>query len=80
MKDLKDLRININDIKIDLSSSMNTLFNNNVNDDIPYLQSYNQSREVIQGEICKLLCLAGCLIFGATCIIIASNQRCIMNC
>tara|TARA_A100001015_G_scaffold309764_1_gene409822 strand:- start:797 stop:1045 length:249 start_codon:yes stop_codon:yes gene_type:complete len=82
MKDLKDLKINIEDLKVDIKSSMNSSFSNHVenNDDIPYLQPYNQSREVCQAEICKLVCLAGCFIFGAVCIIIASTQRCIMNC
>ena len=82
MKDLKDLKINIKDLNINQKSCMNSSFSNHVenNDDIPYLQPYNQSREVCQVEICKLICFGGCLIFGAVCIIIASTQRCIMNC
>ena len=82
MNDLKDLKINIEDLKVDIKSSMNSSFSNHFenNDDIPYLQPYNQSREVCHAEICKLVCLAGCFIFGAVCIIISSTQRCIMNC
>mgnify|MGYP001214292089 CR=1 FL=1 len=82
MKDLKDLKINIKDLNINQTSNMKSSFSSQVgnNDDILYLQPYNQSREVCHAEICKLVCLAGCFIFGAVCIIIASTQRCIMNC
>lgn len=82
MKDLKDLKINIKNLNINQTSNMKSSFSSQVgnNNDIPYLQPYNQSREVCHAEICKLVCLAGCFIFVAVCIIISSTQRCIMNC